>query len=294
MPDLVKLQENKQKIISTIKLRGPSFPTRISRETGISPLFVSAFLAELVSEKKLHISNMKIGSSPLYFIEGQEHTLEKFMDYLNPREKEAFLKLKDSQILQDDQQDPVIRVALRKLKDFALPVTVRVDGETKLFWKYFLIPRDQTKAKIEELVTGKTRKKIYKKEVKEEINSKTKEGEVLIQKPKISKPKQPSEFANNIKSYLAAKDIEILQEISSKKREFISKVRTDTHFGKQEYFLIAKDKKKITTNDLTIALQHAQTNKMPSLFLSSGEPDKKAQEHLKEWRNLIKFEQIKL
>jgi len=293
MPDLVKLQENKQKIISTIKERGPSFPTRISRETGISPLFVSAFLAELVSEKKLRISNMKIGSSPLYFIEGQENTLEKFMDYLDPREKEAFLKLKDSQILQDDQQDPVIRVVLRKLKDFALPVTVRIDGETKLFWRYFLLPYNQTKAKIEELVTRKTQK-IPEKETKEEHNSQIKEKEIPTQKPKTSKPKQPSEFANNIKSYLAAKDIEILQEISSKKREFISKVRTDTHFGKQEYFLIAKDKKKITTNDLTIALQHAQTNKMPSLFLSPGEPDKKAQEHLKEWRNLIKFEQIKI
>jgi len=292
MPDLVKLQENKQKIISVIKLRGPSFPARISRETGISPLFVSAFLAELVSDKKLKISDMKIGSSPLYFTEGQESSLEKFIDYLNPKEKEAFLKLKQSQILQDDKQEPAIRVTLRKLKDFALPVTVRIDSQTKLFWKYFLIPNDQTKQKIQEALTGKSQETI-KKQVQQRLEQDAKKPQIIRKQTK-TKPVQTSEFVNLIKDYLSARDIEILEEISSKKKEFISKIRLDEAFGKQEYFLIAKDKRKITINDLTIALQNAQTQKMPSLLLSPGEPDKKAQEYLKEWRNLIKFEKIKL
>ena len=73
-----KLQEKKEKIILVINSIGPSYPSRIARETGIDPLFVSAFLAELVSDKKLKVSNMKVGSSPLYLIPGQEPLLENF------------------------------------------------------------------------------------------------------------------------------------------------------------------------------------------------------------------------
>ena len=90
------------------------------------------------------------------------------------------------------------------------------------------------------------------------------------------------------------KDIEVIEELSEKKKEFIAKIRTDTLFGKQTYYLISKEKKRVNTNDLTIALQHSQTQKMPALFISPGELDKKAQEHLKEWQNLIKFQQINI
>ena len=137
MPDMNKLLAEKEKIIAVIRSSGPSYPGRIARATGLPPLFASAFLSELVAEKKLKLSNMKVGSSPLYFIDGQEKILENFVEYLNNREKEAFKLLKESQILEDEKQEPVIRVALRNIKDFALPITVKVDGETKLFWKYF-------------------------------------------------------------------------------------------------------------------------------------------------------------
>ncbi|MCH7567938.1 MAG: hypothetical protein IIA87_00820 [Nanoarchaeota archaeon] len=288
MPDLQKLYENKEKIISTIKTAGPSFPARISRETGISPLFVSAFLSELVSERKLKLSNMKVGSSPLYFIIGQEAKLENFVDYLNSKEKEAFILLKESQILEDEKQQPAIRVALRKIKDFALPITVRVNGESRLFWRFFMLPNEQIKIKIQQIIQGKIPR--LKKEIIKPLKI-----EQTIKKPIIAKQKKPKqifEFPNLIKEHLSAKDIEILEEISAKKKEFVSKIRTDDKFGKQEYYLMAKEKKKINSNDLTIALQKAQTEKMPALFISTGELDKKAQEYLQQWKNLIKFEKI--
>ena len=76
MPNLEKLNANKEKIINIITEGGPSYPGKISKETDISPLFASAFLAELVSERRLKLSDMKIGSSPLYFLAGQETNLE--------------------------------------------------------------------------------------------------------------------------------------------------------------------------------------------------------------------------
>ena len=296
MPDLQKLNDNKEKIISIIRERGPSYPGKIAKETRISPLFVSAFLAELVSDRKLKISNMKIGSSPVYFIIGQENQLENFIEHLNSKEKEAFQLLKDSQILDDEKQSPAIRVALRKIKDFSIPLNVRINGEKKLFWKFFSLSEEETKTKIQNSLNRKE-KSVYGKEKKFE---KEKPAEELIKLEEKSIKKIPekkpdkNEFSNLIKNYLSEKDIEILEEISSKKKELISKVRIDTLFGKQEFLMIAKDKKKINTNDLTIALQNSQTEKMLSLVFSPGELDKKAKEYLKDWKNLIKFEQIKL
>ena len=139
MIEVEKLNTSKEKILSTIRMRGPILPVQVAKEINFSPLFASAFLSELKDEDKIKISNMRVGSSPLYYLPGQEVMLEKFVPYLNQREKEAFQKLRQEKLLEDANQDPVVRVALRAIKDFAIPVKVRVDGEMKLFWKYFTI-----------------------------------------------------------------------------------------------------------------------------------------------------------
>ena len=204
MPDMQKLQNNKEKILSVIQAHGPSFPARVARETSISPLFTSAFLSELVSERKLKLSNMRVGSSPLYFIEGQEAQLENFTEYLNSKEKEAFHLLKNSQVLEDEKLEPAIRVALRKIKDFASPINVRIDNEIKIFWRFFSFPESESRNKIELLISPKTGKEKQKKEVKEKSGEQEikpfKKAEI---KPLI-KPKKPqtSEFGDQIKEYL--------------------------------------------------------------------------------------------
>ncbi len=42
----------KEKILSVLKKRGPSLPVHVAGETELSMLFASAFLSELLSEKK--------------------------------------------------------------------------------------------------------------------------------------------------------------------------------------------------------------------------------------------------
>src|SRR3972149_9456834 len=68
----------KEQIIKIIQRRGPSLPIHISGEIKQSMLFSSALLSAIVSEKKIRMSKMSVGSSPLYFIPGQEPQLEKF------------------------------------------------------------------------------------------------------------------------------------------------------------------------------------------------------------------------
>ena len=123
----------KENILSVLRQRGPSLPVHIARGTNLSILFASAFLSELLSERKIKISNMKVGSSPIYYIPGQETQLENFSHHLNSKEKEAFGILQNKKILKDTEQNPAIRVALRSIKDFAIPFQ---KGE-EIFWRYF-------------------------------------------------------------------------------------------------------------------------------------------------------------
>ncbi len=313
MPDIQKLNQTKEKILHVIRTYGPSFPTRISRETSISPLFVAAILSELVAEKKLNVSAMKVGSSPLYTLPGQEPELEKFSQYLNSKEREAFDLLKSSIVLDDEKQDPAIRVALRKLKDFAIPINAK-NGETeKLFWKYFIAPENDVQERVESSLNINQAKQVQKMQVTDQeakqeppkpepqspISVAKAEPSALIAKKepvakeKTPKTKKDSQFAIKMKSYLESKNIELLQEMTQKPKEFSARISLDSTFGKQEFYLIAKDKKKITEDELTIAIQKAQVEKMPALIMSPGEPDKQAREYLKEWRNLIKFEKVK-
>ncbi len=326
--NMEKLTRDKLSILNFVNLNGPSLSIKIAKAIESSPLFTSAFLSELYGEQKLKMSHMKVGSSHLYYLPNQEEMLEKFSEYLNEREKQALIKIKESKILKDSELTPVMRVAINSIKDFAIPVKVRIKDETNLFWRYFLLKEEETKSliqkhlsisskeksptvelkkeipkiqeteeekdKILKKMPDKIEKQIIHKEKAQKQESITKENLQILEKTKKQKKVISLKFPNFIKEYLEAKEIEILLEIEQKKKEFLAKIRIDTLFGKQSFFLLAKDKKKITENDLTLALQKAQTEKMPAIIMSPGNLDKKAQTYLKEYQNLIKFEQVNL
>lgn len=330
----MNVQQQKERILSLIQTRGPSLPVQIARGISVSLLFAGAFLSELYADRKVKMSSLRVGSSPLYYIEGQGNLLENFIQYLNVREREAFLLLKKEGILDDEAQTPVMRVALRAIKDFAIPVKVKMNEQEKFFWRHFLVqeselrelmrPRFFDLEKKEEIqreipeVEKKVLLEVVKKEevLKEgkKIEEEKIEKEVEVKKEKEKKigeekdksevknikksvrkeKKVESSFVRKIKEYLDAKNIEVLESVLEKKKEFIGRVRIDMVFGKQEFLLIAKDKKTISDNDLAIALQNAQAGRMPALILAPAEMNKKAQEYLREWRNLVKFERVKI
>jgi len=309
MADLEQLNKQKERILSTIRARGPSLPVQIAKSLEVSPLFASAFLSELRAEDKLRLSNMKVGSSPLYFVPGQENLLENFIQYLNQREREAFDVLKREQTLEDEKQSPVVRVALRAIKDFAIPVRVRIDGEAKLFWKYFGVSDAKLSEIISQKISGKPKVEEEREapterteEISDKVGEKPKEkkveGESATPKEekneneKKSAKKKESRFGNLVRDYLSGKDVEILEIFSEKKREVEGRVRVDGLFGKQEFYLIAKDKKSATDNDMAVAWQKAQVKRLPALVMSTGGLNKKAKEHLQDWGNLVKFEKL--
>jgi hypothetical protein len=136
---MVDVVTTKNRIIEVIKKKGPSLPIQIAKDIEISSLFTSAFLSELVGNKQVKMSSLKVGGSPLYLIEGQEEQLEKFYNYLHSKEAEAFLMLKDKKVLRDSELEPAIRVALRAIRDFAFDF--RANDE--IYWRYLTVSKNE-------------------------------------------------------------------------------------------------------------------------------------------------------
>lgn len=343
MNDVEALNRNKEGILSSLRARGPSIPVQVAKVINTTPLFASAFLSELKDEKKVNVSHMRMGSSPIYYLPGQEAQLANFSEYLNQREREAFMLLKQEGVLEDDAQTPVVRVALRAIKDFAIPLNVRVDGETKTFWKYFTLSNSEASESISTLVNGPSQKEdvsqkesetqnqegagkdarddeqkddvknVAEEEKTEEVKADKKEEIKEEEKKEVPQEKEEkkvknifdettkehkkpktteSEFSKIVKEYLEGNNFEVFEILAEKKKEFVAKIRAKDPFGPQDYYLIAKDKKNVTDNDLVVASQKAQSEKMPAAVMSNGNLNKKAQKHLEEWGNLVKFSKI--
>jgi len=275
--------EIREKIISVFKNKGPCLPINIAKETGLNTLFASAFLSEFIAEKKIKVSYMKVGSSPLYFIPGQENMLEKFSEYLKGKEKEAFMLLKENNFLKDSQQQPAIRVALRSIKDFAIPFK----KNEEFYWKYFTADEKNLEARKEEI------NKIEIEKIKPEILTEKKEEKIIQKgKKKIIKKKVKSQkndkFFDKIKNFLSKKSINIVNIESISKNEMALKVENN---GKEQ-LLIAYNKKRIVEKDLIKASKKALELKMKYTLLSFGETSKKLKEFLQAAKSLLEIEKV--
>ena len=312
MLDMQKLLQIKEKIVETIRQRGPELPVRIASLIGQNNLFTSAFMSELAGEQRIKISNMKVGSSPLYYISGQEEQLQKYTEHLNHKEKETFKLLKEKEILQDSEQEPAIRIALRSIKDFAVQINIRDKGEEKIFWKLHTIPNEKAKEIIEQMLSPikQNIQEIKQEKIEQipEVNLENKQEKIIEKETVQEMPlaintslKKPtkikeinSDFIKKVRENMQKMQYEIINEYLIKKKELSGKLKIKTTFGDQELYFIAKDKKKITLDDLVNTLQKAQADKMPAIILSTGEIDKKALNYYKEWNNLIKHQKIKI
>lgn len=285
----INLAEKKQQILEIIKKEGPCLPSSVANKIGIPLLLTSAFFSEMKAEKMLKISNLKIGGSPLYYVEGQEAQLENFIKYLELKEQEAFELLKKAKVLDETTLEPAHRVAFRNMKDFAYPINVKTENDEKTFWCFYTIKQEDASKKIYELLK---KEKVEKKEAekKEEKEAEKKEEKKLEEK-KLEKGKARKRVRENVKlkvkSWLDAKKFAVEQELDD---DFI--VSIDSEIGKLSFLIVPRLKKTINEADLSLAYQQGQDAKMPVLLLTNGKLSKKAQAYLEKLGRLIVVEKI--
>jgi len=292
---MINVQEIKNQIIKFLKENGPSLPMQISREVKLSLMFSSAILAELSNEKRINISSMKIGSSPLYFIPGDEEKLESFVEEnLAGVQKSAYLKLKENKILEDKIQEPSIRVALRSLKDFASQFNLN----NEIFWRYNFCSREEIQQLVQMLLQSRTNFK------EESLVVKTPETKVeqifeLSEKEKtplaessvgnlVVEKKKKTNFLEEIKEFLQSKKIQILNTIQIDKKEITARIKIQ----EKEYLLVAYAKKRVSEKDILKAYKKASLLNIPYYVLCQSELTKKMQETIDAYQSLLKVDKI--
>src|SRR3989338_70600 len=315
--------DNRDKIIDFVKVKGPVLPIQISKLIGMDMVMASAHLAELTATKKMKISSIKVGGSPLYYLAGQESMLLKYTSNLNEKEAKALELLKENKVLRDSEQAPVVRVALREIKDFAMPLNVKYSDTSEIFWKWFLASdeeagkiikskldifekEDKIEVKEETKIQTESKKDFQQKEVPVEKNIEEKPIEKVQQQLKETvekpiekrgrKPKEASkedEFMKDIMKFFEKNKIIIIStEIVKKNSEIDFIIEIQSVVGNLQYYCKAKNKKRISDSDLSNAYVKGQFKKLPVIVLAPGELSTKALEMMKKELNNLTFKQV--
>ena len=293
--------ETNERILSLVREKGPILPVQASKEINENILMTSARLSELLTSKQIKISNLKIGGSPLYYSQGQEHKLQNFTDNLNGVEGKAYNLLSQNKILKDSEQEPAIRVALRQIKDFAVPLQVNYKNKIEIFWKWYLVENKEMELLIKNRLSEKkeatSEKKLQKQQErisqeklldvpKEEIHKKE-------EIKKIKKTIDKDLFLKNIHNFFNKSRINIIEKYDIKgNTEIDFLIGIQTTIGNLKYFCKSKNKKKISDADLSSAVIQSQSKNLPLLFLTNGILTKKAQEMLNNEFKNITFKRI--
>jgi hypothetical protein len=146
--------QDQDKILNFLKVVGPTLPSKVAKNISTEILLASAHLSDLASQGKVKISKLKVGGSPLYYIPGDEDKLYHFAPgNVNPKDLQVLEILKDKKVLRESELELLPKVALRNLKDFAVPLHVTADGKRELFWKYYLTSNEEGNEIIRNMLT---------------------------------------------------------------------------------------------------------------------------------------------
>lgn len=281
--------EIKEKILGIIKERGPSLPVQIAGGVALSPLFTSAFLSELLQEKKIKMTYMRVGSSPVYYLEGQEEGLEKYSQYLKSKEKEAYELIRKNRFLKDFEQEPAIRVALRAIKDFAIPI------KNSEIWRYYLEDEknyQEENTSKENLIKESLEEKNYS--VEEQLVKPEESQEIFVNKEADKKEvgEDKKDFIVFVEEEILKLNIKIIEKTQTKKKEIYWIGRFENQLGEVEVEIIGKDKKSVSDKDIEKVFDIVKEKRRNVVFLSTGELSKKAKEFYREYKNVILFKKI--
>ena len=316
------MTQTRDKVISILRQKGPSLPATIAKETGTNILFASATLAELVSNKMVKITNLKIGGSPLYYLAGQEDKLVPYKNKLKEKDQRTFDLLKERRILRDTELEPLTRVSLRNIKDFAVPLEVTLNQKTEIFWKWFLLKSEEAEKLIRQILEPsaapqKPVQTTLEPEQNESTESKEPENteeihqdvepaqnkeannqdlQTLVEEKPLqnqSNNDDSDKFLQKIQDYFDKTGIELLgTNIIKKETDVECEINLPTAVGKIRFYCRARNKKKPNDSDLASAYVQGELRRLPVLFVTTGELTKKADSMLEQEFKRIKVVRI--
>ncbi|VVB75292.1 Uncharacterised protein [Candidatus Tiddalikarchaeum anstoanum] len=285
----------KEQIIGLIKQLGPVVPNELTGKLGKDSFIVSALLSELIKEGLVFISSKKIGSSSVYYLKGQEDAMRKrLLPELKIPEKKTLEFFEKNKLMLRDNLEPQQRFVVDGLSDFITKMTLKINGEDKIFYKHYSIPseviydelkkmNDKPKLKPQKTSTVQESLFLVKKEKPEKKSKKAKQAV-----PAEVKPEEPYVKVDDASDkFFQEKGLTITKtDVVKKNSEFNFTARTNYTLP-QFYFVKYFKKNSLNEADISRAHTQAQTNKMPCLIITTGAVSKNAEKLLISLGNLV-------
>ncbi len=229
------------RILEIIQKNGPVIPREVVKEVGGDTFIVGAVLMQLKDSGKIFVSNTKVGGSPAYFCEGQEERLQTLEKYLNENDRYSFNLLKEKKILRDYDVPTHVRLSLRVIKDFSIPLVVSVHGQDEIFWKWYMTSLSEAEDMVKEIILtipiddeekqeDTERKELFVEEnINEEKTLKKKEKaeeELIISNDNIEIYNQKDDTKKIILETYNEQEIEAFEDEEAKEKvDIISKIK---------------------------------------------------------------------
>src|SRR3990172_1322250 len=169
--------EYREKILALAQAQ-PLLPNTVAKALSTDSIMAGAMLSEMCSKGLLKTSALKVGGSPLYLIPGKEEQLLSHLQSLNEKDRRTVLRLQEEKIIRETESDPLTRVSLASVKDFAKPLTVSYEGKQETFWKWFALTDKEAEERI--------RKKLEPQKTEPQKQAEP-------EKPKAEAPEKPQE-----------------------------------------------------------------------------------------------------
>jgi len=273
--------EYREKVLALVK-ESPKLPTQIAKALSTDSILAGAMLAEMVAKGLLKISKLNVGSSPLYFLPGNEAQLLQFTKNLNEKDRRAVELLEKEKVINEADADPLTRVSLQKVKDFAMPLIVTHEGKEARMWKWFLLSQEEA----EEIIRGKLSPEMPAppEPAKEPTPVQEEEQKQLESTPKkkvkksVKKKTTKNDFWETIEKYLTQNNIKLVEKTMLKKTEYDLLIEVPSAVGTMTCYAKARCKKKVTDGDVSAAYVQGQIRKLPVILLIDGELTKAAKE----------------
>lgn len=304
----------KEKILEIVK-QGPTIPQKIVKIVGGDTMLIGAILSTMISIGEVKYSILKIGGSPLYYIPEHEEKLEEYIQYLNEKDQKTARMLKEQKVMQDSLQDPLTRVSLKTIRDFAKPFEINDARKKELFYRYFLANKEESEQEAfrmlkeqekitQEILTNEKSSAFDKTAAiqqavsRESIDIKTPlepkkvlvEPEIIREPKVILEPGAKTDFFETIKEHIHKMNLDIISKEKVKKSEYTLVLKN--HNSNEYIYCVAKDKKSINEGDLSTAFVFSHQKKMSCIFLMTGHLTKKAESMIhKEFKD-IKIEKM--
>lgn len=286
-------------VLQVVKQHGPIIPNQVKQRLGQGDTtLINVYLSSLKDEGKIKFSNTQLGSSRFAYTPEQKPKLEGLIEHLNEKDRRTAQKLKEEQVIRVSEAEPLVRVGLQNIKDFAIPIKVSTKQGEELFYRYFLTSQEEAQDKIRSILTGKEPGSnpggATPKEPAQEEPEENKQPEPKKQ-PEPEQPKKPkkesqgslyeppapdSELGRAVVKYCEENDIIIKSYDEVRKDSEIDLVLdVPTAVGKITFYAKAKSKKSSNDGDVAAAVLAGKTRMLPAMYLTTGEVTNKAKEN---------------